>query len=164
MDILKTTALVLAVIFISNALPISKSNSSEDTMEDEWRTLPPCDKRGKYTLARLPFAHATCIAPSSSGHLDGTDIIWFVQENVRTGELRYPHGKPGEGRHRRDAVIDTNRLWPNGIVYYSINANLKSQREFFFDRFFILRIRLMCSEVRTRFSFAPTRSIHARCM
>ena len=45
MDVLKTTALVLAVIFIANALPISKSNSSEDLMEDEWRTLQPSDKR-----------------------------------------------------------------------------------------------------------------------
>ena len=129
MDILKTTAFVLAVIFISNALPISKSNSSEDLMEDEWRTLQPCDKRSKcfYSLDFCTRSHRSSFAPSSSGHLDGTDIIWFVQENVRTGELRYPHGKPGGGRHRRDVVRDTNRRWPNGIVYYSINANLQGQ-------------------------------------
>ena len=58
-------------------------------------------------------------------------MIWNVEENVRTGELRYPDGKPGEGRQKRDAVMDTSRLWPNGIVYYSINANLKSQSKFF---------------------------------
>ena len=134
MDVLKTTALVLAVIFISNALPISKSNS-DDTMEDEWRTLQPCDKRSKH-FYRLDFcaryylyylATIYLCLPSSSAHLDGTDIIWFVQENVRTGELRYPHGKPGGGRHRRDVVSDTSRRWPNGIVYYSINANLQGQ-------------------------------------
>ena len=70
-------------------------------------------------------------APSSSAHLDGTDIIWLVQENVQTGELRYPYGKPGGGRHRRDVVSDTSRLWPNGIVYYSINDNLQGQSELF---------------------------------
>ena len=134
MDVLKTTALVLAVIFISNALPISKSNSSEDLMEDEWRTLQPSDKRSKrsYWIDFCTRYYLSSIAPSSSAHLAGTDIIWFVQENVRTGELRYPHGKPGGGRHRRDVVRDTSRRWPNGIVYYSINTNLQSQGEFRF--------------------------------
>ena len=129
MNVLKTTALVLALIFISNALPISKSKSSEDLMEDEWRTLQPCDKRSKH-FYRIDFCtrcYRSSFAPSSSGHLEGTDMIWFVQENVRTGELRYPHGKPGGGRHRRDAVSGASRLWPNGIVYYSINANLRGQ-------------------------------------
>ena len=138
MDIFKIAAIGLALCFISNALPISKSksNSSEYLVEDEWRTLQPDDKRSEYNMREhLLHRDATMQiiqrlnAPSSSGHLDGTDIIWFVQENVRTGELRYPHGKPGGGRHRRDAVSDTSRLWPNGIVYYSINANLQSQSE-----------------------------------
>ena len=133
MDVLKITTLILVVIFSSNALPISKSNSSGDIMEDEWRTLQPCDKRSKH-FHRINFCtryHRSSFAPSSSAHLDGTDIIWIVQENVRTGELRYPHGKPGEGRHRRDVVSDTSRLWPNGIVYYSINTNLQGQGELY---------------------------------
>ena len=58
-------------------------------------------------------------------------MIWNVEENVRTGELRYPDGKPGAGRHRRDVVSETSRLWPDGIVYYSINVNLKSESKFF---------------------------------
>ena len=77
-------------------------------------------------------------------------MIWFVQENVRTGELRYPHGKPGGGRHRRDVVSDTSRLWPNGVVYYSINANLKSQSKFFLVTINLSYacVRFMHSEVR----------------
>ena len=58
MDIFKTVAIGLALCSISNALPISKSkrNSSENlvTVEDEWRTLQPDDKRSEYnTRERL---------------------------------------------------------------------------------------------------------------
>ena len=66
---------------------------------------------------------------SSSAHLDGSDIVWFVQENTRTGELRYPDGKPENGRHKRDVTNKPSRLWPNGIVHYAFDSRILSDSE-----------------------------------
>ena len=63
---------------------------------------------------------------SSLAHLDGSDIVWFVQENTRTGELRYPDGKPENGRHKRDVTNNPSRLWPNGIVHYALDSKILS--------------------------------------
>ena len=75
----------------------------------------------------LVFIHA--FDSFSLAHLDGSDIAWLVQENTRTGELRYPDGKPENGRHKRDVTNKPSRLWPNGIVHYAFDSRILSDSE-----------------------------------